>query len=49
MTDEKPKTTEEESGTPICEECGNAKILEGEEWACPHCQGEIDFLGGDDE
>lgn len=19
------------------------------EWVCPHCQGEIDFLGGDDE
>lgn len=24
------------------------KSAEGE-WVCPHCQGEIDFLGGDDE
>lgn len=47
MTDKKDQI--EVEGTPICEECGNLKIQEGEEWVCPHCQGEIDFLGGDDE
>jgi Zn finger protein HypA/HybF involved in hydrogenase expression len=43
------KIIEETEGDPVCENCGNAKLKENEEWVCPHCQGEIDFLGGDDE
>mgnify|MGYP001103816250 CR=1 FL=1 len=39
----------QEAGTPICPKCGNIMIFEEEEWLCPHCQGEIDFLGGEDE
>jgi transposase len=39
----------EETGAPICPKCGNIMILEDGEWVCPHCQGEIDFLGDDDE
>ncbi|MFA5152015.1 MAG: hypothetical protein WC554_05595 [Clostridia bacterium] len=36
-------------GVPVCEKCGNVMIKEDQEWVCPHCQGEIDFLGDDDE
>lgn len=36
-------------GAPVCDKCGNAMIEEAGEWFCPHCQGEIDFLGEDDE
>jgi len=51
MTDKKKKIEEinQEEGTPICKNCGNAMIFEDGEWLCPHCQGEIDFMGGDDE
>jgi Zn finger protein HypA/HybF involved in hydrogenase expression len=45
----KQEESVEEQGTPICKKCGNAMVLEAEEWMCPHCQGEIDFLGGDDD
>lgn len=47
-----------EEADPICEKCGNVKIrepLDGTrdkktgEWVCPHCQGEIDFFGDDEE
>lgn len=38
----------EEKGIPLCEKCGNAMIIEDDEWMCPHCQGEINFLGEDD-
>lgn len=36
-------------GAPVCERCGNAKIQEEGLWVCPHCQGEIDFFGEDEE
>lgn len=49
MTEDKKKIEEEQEGTPICETCGNAMVMEDGEWLCPHCQGEIDFLGGEDE
>ncbi|MDD3679159.1 MAG: hypothetical protein PHT36_02870 [Patescibacteria group bacterium] len=48
----KTKKQDEENlelGKPICDECGNLKVLEGEDWLCPHCQGEIDFLGGEED
>jgi rubrerythrin len=35
--------------TPLCEKCGTAMLKEDEEWVCPNCQGEIDFLGDEDE
>lgn len=43
----KPKKNieEMEEGAPICEACGTAKIMEDGEWVCPHCQGEINFMG----
>jgi len=40
---------EENEGDPICEKCGNAMLEENGELLCPHCHGEIDFLGGEDE
>lgn len=40
---------ERTEGDPVCEKCGNAMLEEEGEWVCPHCQGEIDFLGGEDE
>lgn len=42
-----PETNEEVD--PICGECGNVMIREEEQWVCPHCQGEIDFFGEDEE
>lgn len=42
------KPEEQTEGVPICEKCGNAMIKEDSEWMCPHCQGEIDFTGGED-
>ena len=36
-------------GAPVCKQCGNVKIEEDGEWVCPHCQGEINFLGDEDE
>lgn len=46
MTEEKKKIEEVEvEGQPVCERCGNAMLFEEGEWVCPHCQGEIDFLG----
>ena len=42
-----PDVTEE--GDPVCTRCGNAMIKEEEEWLCPHCQGEINFFGGDEK
>lgn len=59
MTEEKKENIEE--GAPICQKCGNVMIWEPisdtpglkddirGEWLCPHCQGEINFLGEDDE
>lgn len=41
--------TDKIEGDPVCEKCGSVMMEESGEWACPHCQGEIDFLGGDDE
>ena len=38
-----------EDAIPVCEKCGNAKVEENGKWVCPSCQGEIDFLGGEDE
>lgn len=49
MTEEPMNLKEQEDGTPVCDKCGNLMIKEGDEWFCPHCQGEIDFLGEDDE
>jgi rubrerythrin len=48
---EKNKQNEEVESQPIplCEKCGNAMTNEEDQWFCPHCQGEIDFLGDDDE
>jgi hypothetical protein len=46
---------------PVCKKCGNVMIWESVdgtpgpadgvdgEWLCPHCQGEIDFLGEENE
>ncbi len=48
MTD-KNVDNEQEQGTPVCDKCGNVMVYEEGEWMCPHCQGEIDFLGEDDE
>lgn len=39
----------ENEGTPICENCGSAKVREGDEWYCPHCDAEIDFLGEEND
>lgn len=33
----------------VCKKCGNVTIKEEEEWVCPHCQGEIDFFGDNEE
>jgi rubrerythrin len=38
-----------EEGTPICEECGNAMIQEDGEWVCPNCDGQIDYMGDDED
>lgn len=47
--EKKEETTLENEGTPLCEKCGNLMIIEDDEWFCSHCQGEINFLGEDDE
>jgi rubrerythrin len=39
----------ENEGTPVCEKCGSLMIEEEGEWVCPNCDGEIDFLGDEDE
>ncbi len=44
-----PEKNIEEEGAPICETCGTAKIMEDEKWVCPHCQGEINFLGEEED
>lgn len=50
MAKKKSKVEEKnEEAAPICEKCGNALIEENKELVCPHCQGEIDFFGDDDE
>lgn len=33
----------------LCEKCGSALAEEDGSWVCPHCDGEIDFMGGDDD
>lgn len=38
-----------EEGAPVCEVCGSLLIKESNEWVCPHCQGEIDFMGEDED
>lgn len=38
-----------DEGIPVCEKCGNAMVREDGEWLCPHCQGEIDFMGEEDD
>lgn len=46
------KVTEENiegQGVPVCKKCGNAMVVEEGELMCPHCQGEIDFLGEENE
>lgn len=40
---------EKTEGDPICGRCGNTMLEEKGELLCPHCDGEIDFLGGEDE
>lgn len=40
---------EELEGAPLCEKCGEPMTKEEGSWICPHCQGEIDFMGDDDE
>jgi Zn finger protein HypA/HybF involved in hydrogenase expression len=47
--DKEKEIQEEQPGIPVCKKCGNAMLEEEGEWMCPHCQGEIDFLGDDDE
>lgn len=44
----KKEELEATEGEPVCDKCGSAMMAEAGEWACPHCQGEIDFMGGDD-
>lgn len=48
MAKEKPEI-EAEEGNPVCEKCGNAKMMENGEWVCPHCDGEIDFFGDEED
>jgi rubrerythrin len=51
MINQTKKNSSEDSVelTPLCEKCGNAMLKEDDVWVCPHCQGEIDFLGDEDE
>lgn len=42
-------TKELDDTVPLCEKCGSALDEEDGEWICPHCDAEIDFLGGEDE
>lgn len=49
MTKDLIEEDKEQTGVPVCEKCGNIMIKEESEWVCPHCQGEINFLGEEDE
>lgn len=40
---------EEEQAEKICDVCGSIKILEDDKYICPHCDGEIDYFGEDDD
>jgi Zn finger protein HypA/HybF involved in hydrogenase expression len=40
---------EENEGPPLCKECGEPMMHEEGKWICPHCSGEIDFMGGEDD
>lgn len=35
--------------TQVCEKCGSVLTEEDGEMICPHCDAEIDFLGGEDD
>lgn len=40
---------EEETAEVLCDVCGSVMIQEDNELVCPHCDGEIDYFGEDDE
>lgn len=40
---------EEVNEPQICDKCGSALTEEDGEMICPHCDGEIDFFGGEDD
>ena len=33
----------------ICDKCGSKLVFEDNEWVCPHCDGDIDFFGEDED
>ncbi len=35
--------------TDICVKCGSKMILEDGEYVCPHCDGDIDYFGDEEE
>lgn len=45
----KRKPMEEESIPNICEICGTLLVEEDGKMVCPHCDGDIDYFGEDDE
>jgi uncharacterized Zn finger protein (UPF0148 family) len=36
-------------GEPVCEKCGSILVEEEGEMVCPNCDGEIDFLGDEED
>jgi rubrerythrin len=39
----------DEDADIICDVCGSIKIWEDEEFICPHCDGQIDYFGDEDD
>jgi Zn finger protein HypA/HybF involved in hydrogenase expression len=48
MVTEVEKNEESEAGA-TCDKCKEPMMQEDGKWFCPHCSGEIDFMGGADE
>jgi Zn finger protein HypA/HybF involved in hydrogenase expression len=36
-------------GDPVCEKCGSILVEEDGAMVCPNCDGEIDFLGDEED
>lgn len=49
MKNEDIEQVDTEQTETICDVCGSIKVLENDEYICPHCDGEIDFFGDEDE
>jgi len=49
MKKQPDQSEENEKEIPVCEKCGSVMIFEDNEWVCPHCDGDINFFGDDNE